>query len=90
MSSIVHALPFATTSVEDYSQIYDQTMGDAKFFVRYPNRGHLFSKWPNSIVKSVNSVANSTSVIIGWLNAAFRDNGWQYQEWPNKTVNWTP
>lgn len=89
-SSLLNTLPTTKSLVEDYSKIYDQTMGDAKFYVRYPNRGHLFSRWPDSILESVNSVANCTSVIIGQLNSAFRDNGWQYQEWPNKTVNWAP
>ena len=76
--------------VEDYSKIYEHQMGDAKFFVRYPNRGHLYARWPDTIRESVNSVANNTSVIIGWLNSTFRANGWQFQEWPNKAVNWTP
>ena len=76
--------------IADYSKVYDGQMVDAKFFVRYPDRSHIYGKWPESIVESVNAVANDASLIIGWLNSEFRGRGWQYTEWPNKAVNWTP
>ena len=76
--------------IDAYSKIYSGMIGDAKFFVRYPDQSHLWEKWPDSIVESVNAIGNDAWLIVRKLNSEFQNSGWQYKEWPNKTVNWTP
>jgi hypothetical protein len=82
------ALVSNTKHIESFSTIYDGSIGESKHFVRYPDRSHLSSKWPDLIAESVNAIGYDTWLMIRKLNSDFQRKGWQYKEWPAKTVKW--
>ena len=91
-SGLLNEVPLHSTTglINSYSTVYSGKIDNANYFARYPDWTHLRGKWPDSIVESVNPIANDAWLIIQWLNSEFRNSDWQYKEWPNKTVNWTP
>ena len=92
VSGLLNEVPLHSTTglINSYSTVYSGKIGNANYFARYPDLAHLSGKWPVSMVESVNAIANDAWSIIQWLNSEFRNRGWQYKEWPNKTVNWMP
>jgi len=73
--------------IKSFNKLYCGFMGDSKFFVKYPDRSHLYAKWPEQTPESISALSNESDKIIEWLYSRFNDFGWPTRQRPNKSMH---
>lgn len=73
-------------NITSFNSLYSGTIGASKFFVRYPDRSHIYGKWPAHTAESVTDVTNESDRIIEWLYSRFKEFCWTTRQRPNKSM----
>jgi len=69
-------------NITSFNSLYSGTIGASRYYARYPDRSHLYSKLPAHSAESVTDVTNESDQIIEWLYSRFKEFCWTTRQRP--------